>query len=455
MVFESSSSNNNSNTNSMDIDATATGPAVILPEHHPTHHLSERQHQEQQEQQQEEEEEGDDADGDSLRIPIQSSSSHNNNNNNGKKEDLFIEIFPEEIAETSPSTLLQVLKDECADHPNTWADAALCYMQQGKSHARDALTILEHACELPSVTSNKSHHVRLLAATGIAHLSVAHLQQQQQQQDHGSSSKKGGGGGAAGGAANTAAGNSSTSNDPKNDLRTLADAKFTNAAKLDTFWPMTWIGRGMLNLEKLQIDQARFFFQTTEKQCGPVIPALLGMAAVLFSEGDYKGAQSKYEAAIRRYPRKSGAAARVGFGLCCYKLDQVDRAKAAFRRALDMDPENVEAMVSTALLDMASLDHHHQIQSGGGGGVGGGAADLSSARDFHARTEKAIKMMSMANLLDHSNAMVQNHLANRTYTLYIFLFLHSCVFVLVLPDWGDVVLKLHVCVYGLFLLLGF
>lgn len=57
-----------------------------------------------------------------------------------------------------------------------------------------------------------------------------------------------------------------------------------------------------------------------------------------------------------------------------------------------MDPENVEAMVGTVILDMASLD--------------------DTSRDYRTRMEQAIKMMSVANLLDHSNAMVQNHLAN-------------------------------------------
>ena len=70
----------------------------------------------------------------------------------------------------------------------------------------------------------------------------------------------------------------------------------------------------------------------------------------------------------------------------------MDRAKAAFSRALDMDPENVDAMVGAAVLDMASLDE--------------------TSTEFNSLMEKAIKMMSMANLLDHSNAMVQNHLAN-------------------------------------------
>ena len=49
-------------------------------------------------------------------------------------------------------------------------------------------------------------------------------------------------------------------------------------------------------------------------------------------------------------------------------------------------------MVGAAVLDMMNLDE--------------------TSNDFNSHMEKAIKMMSMANLLDHSNAMVQNHLAN-------------------------------------------
>ena len=59
---------------------------------------------------------------------------------------------------------------------------------------------------------------------------------------------------------------------------------------------------------------------------------------------------------------------------------------------MDIDPENVDAMVGAAVLDMASLDE--------------------TSSEFNSLMEKAIKMMSMTNLSDHSNAMVQNHLAN-------------------------------------------
>jgi RNA polymerase-associated protein CTR9 len=102
-----------------------------------------------------------------------------------------------------------------------------------------------------------------------------------------------------------------------------------------------------------------------------------------------------YGRAITKYPKQSGAATRVGFGMACYRMGQFDRAKAAFRRAHELDSENVEALVGIAVLEMASLD-----------------PDVLDPREYRAKSENVIKMISMANLVDHTNAMVQNHLAN-------------------------------------------
>ena len=148
----------------------------------------------------------------------------------------------------------------------------------------------------------------------------------------------------------------------------------------------------MLHLTAGRTDQAQFFFETTLKQCGQVLPALLGVAAVRYRREDYRGALEYYTRAISLFPDRSGSAARVGFGLACYRLGQVDRAKAAFKRAHAMDPKNAEAMVGLAVLDLASLDE--------------------TAPDYRSRTEDAIRLLSTANLVDHSNAMVQNHLAD-------------------------------------------
>ena len=221
----------------------------------------------------------------SLKIPIKSS---------GKDGDQFIEIFPEEIPETKSSSLLQVMKDEDSDL-SVWADAALQYIRH-KQHAQDSAQILEAGCERAE-KGTKDDRVRIFAAAGIAHLTAT---------------QEGGGGG-----------DKRAENDLREELISKADNRFTLSSKVDNLYPMTWMGRGMLNLSANRLEQARFFFDTTLKECGKVLPALLGLAAVCYLEENYSAAQKMYAEAIRLYPKKSGAATRVGFGLACYRLGQV------------------------------------------------------------------------------------------------------------------------------------
>lgn len=118
--------------------------------------------------------------------------------------------------------------------------------------SRESSNILQAACDRPG--GNRDQRVLILASAGIAHLTQA-----------------------------------------ADKERSLADHRFTSAGKVDTLFPMTWMGRGMLNLSMGRLDQAKFFFDTTLKQCGQVLPALLGMAAVLLmGEKDSKGALEMY-----------------------------------------------------------------------------------------------------------------------------------------------------------------
>ena len=137
----------------------------------------------------------------SLIIPVTSSN---------KSSNLFIEIFPEELPDIPSSTILQVLKDEDAEL-NTWADAALLYMQQRLS--RESSTILQAAVDHPG--GNREQKVRILASAGIALLTQA---QQSQSTAPGGIKRPGG--------------------DPKDELRSMADNRFTNASKVDTLFPM-------------------------------------------------------------------------------------------------------------------------------------------------------------------------------------------------------------------------
>lgn len=333
-----------------------------------------------------EEGEEDDEGDDSLKIPITSSST---------SKELFVEIFPEEMSSISPSTLISVLKDESAPM-STWTDAAVLYAQCGK--ARDGLFVLQEACSMEGVLrGDKNDRVRLLASTGIAHLSQM----------------KGGGGIGSSGSSSTTKSSSSGSLAAATaaeqalgdnlENKAMADDRFTQATRMDQLYPMTWVGKGMLNAFNGRLDQARYFFDTTLKHVGPVLPALLGMASVEFYEKNYHKALKLYGTAMQLFPssKRYSASIRVGFGLCCYKLGQVDRARAAFQRAHEMDPQNVEAMTFVAVLSLNAL-----------GDCNVSSSATKQEEIYLQQQEEAIKLLSVAHLLDRSNATVQLRLAD-------------------------------------------
>lgn len=308
-----------------------------------------------------------------LCVPIRSSTISEENN--------FVEIFPEEMPTIPIDQLISLLKDESAPL-SLWTESALLYMQN--KCERESITVLSTACSdlvEKQQLGSQSERVRVHAATGIGYLTQANKS------------------GASTSLSFPGMNDSSRTaqqreaSDKNEELRSLADRHFTSAAKIELAYPMTWIGKGMMHLSVSRFQQAKFFFETTLRECGQVLPALLGMACVHYKEGNYQESLDMYSLAMKLFPNKSGAAARVGLGLACYKLGQVDRARAAFRRAHDMDPNNVEAMVGIAVLDTANLD-----------------SQLS--KNYRTKSENAIRLISMANMIDHSNAMVQNHLAN-------------------------------------------
>ena len=331
----------------------------------------------------------------SLIIPITSSTNGNNYTASNENHDqpssgLFIEIFPEEMSSVRPNTLATVLRDERAPL-KTWCEASLLYMKTGKRE-KEGCDLLNAAVDSDDVMSgsNTTDRLRVLASAGIASLAQAnrHITD--------GSSEVPGGLNLLDNLLESSKAAEKRDADQQEELRALADTRFTKADNINQVNPMTWIGRGMLNLAQNRLDQAKFFFENlTLRECGEILPALIGMAAVKYMEKDYDGALELYGRAMKKYPKQSGAPVRVGFGMACYRLGQIDRAKAAFRRAHDLDPENVDALVGIAILEMASLD-----------------PDVLDPREYRAKAENVIKMISMANLVDHTNAMVQNHLAN-------------------------------------------
>mmetsp|Transcript_25660 Transcript_25660/g.29779 ORF Transcript_25660/g.29779 Transcript_25660/m.29779 type:complete len:1369 (-) Transcript_25660:62-4168(-) len=323
----------------------------------------------------------------SLCVPIRSISSSSSSSNE------FVEIFPEEVASITTDQLISLLKDEKAPL-SLWTEAALLYMQN-KSE-RESITLLSYACSdlIDKLKfGSSSERVRVHAATGIGYLTQANKSGALLTAGSLGGAAGAVGGGDGGGGFDHHMAQQRAASDKNEELRLLAEKHFTSATKIDQIFPMIWVGRGMLNLTIERLEQAKFFFETTLNTCGQVLPALLGMASVYYKMENYVQSLEMYKKAITLFPNKSGAPARVGLGLASYKLGQVDRAKAAFQRAHDIDCDNVEAMVGIAVLDTAHLDE-------------------KLSKDYRTKSENAIRLISMANMIDHSNAMVQNHLAN-------------------------------------------
>ncbi|KAL5572369.1 hypothetical protein UlMin_021966 [Ulmus minor] len=131
----------------------------------------------------------------------------------------------------------------------------------------------------------------------------------------------------------------------------LATQYYNKASRIDMHEPSTWIGKGQLLLAKSEVEQAYAAFKIVLDGDRDNVPALLGQACVQFNRGRYSDSLELYKRALQVYP-SCPAAVRLGIGLCRYKLGQSEKARQAFLRVLQLDPENVEALVALAIMDL-------------------------------------------------------------------------------------------------------
>ncbi|CAN4084659.1 unnamed protein product [Withania somnifera] len=137
----------------------------------------------------------------------------------------------------------------------------------------------------------------------------------------------------------------------KEEHFTMATQYYNKASRIDMHEPSTWVGKGQLLLAKGDIEQAFAAFKIVLDGDRDNVPALLGQACVQFSRGRYSDSLELYKRTLQVYP-ECPAAVRLGIGLCRYKLGQLEKAKQAFCRVLQLDPENVDALVALAILDL-------------------------------------------------------------------------------------------------------
>jgi RNA polymerase-associated protein CTR9 len=172
----------------------------------------------------------------------------------------------------------------------------------------------------------------------------------------------------------------------RKDYFTQATVLYTTADKIIMYDINHLLGRAYFCLlEGDKMDQADAQFSFVLQQSPEKIPALIGKACIAFNKKDYKGALVFYKKALRTNPNCPGAV-RLGIGLCFVKLGNIQKARMAFQRCLELEPRCVGALVGMSILELNSK-HHDSIKKG-------------------------VELLSKAYTIDSSSPMVLNHLAD-------------------------------------------
>eukprot|EP00301_Raphidiophrys_heterophryoidea_P027440 c9659_g1_i1.p1 GENE.c9659_g1_i1~~c9659_g1_i1.p1 ORF type:complete len:1008 (+),score=284.05 c9659_g1_i1:410-3025(+) len=149
-----------------------------------------------------------------------------------------------------------------------------------------------------------------------------------------------------------------------------------------------WLAKAVLTMAKGETKDPLAYLETAMSSPSTCIPATLALACITFRDGNYQKALEYYSNVLRKHPR-CPARVRLGMGLCFYRLKHFDRARAAFERTLELDPNCVEALVGLSLLHINNTEHSVPI-----------------------RIREAVTLLGRAFTIDSNNAMVLNHLCN-------------------------------------------
>eukprot|EP00102_Acyrthosiphon_pisum_P021387 XP_016658597.1 PREDICTED: RNA polymerase-associated protein CTR9 homolog [Acyrthosiphon pisum] len=180
--------------------------------------------------------------------------------------------------------------------------------------------------------------------------------------------------------------NREKSKDKRRELFTKATQLYTTADKIIMYDTNHLLGRAFFCLlEGDKIEQADAQFNFVLNQSSNNIPAQLGKACIAFNRKDYRGALAYYKKALRSNPQ-CPADVRLGMAHCFLKLGNIEKARLAFERALQLDSKCVGALVGLAIMKLNG-ENPGDIKLG-------------------------VNMLSKAYTIDTTNPMVLNHLSN-------------------------------------------
>ncbi|CAD5235236.1 unnamed protein product [Bursaphelenchus xylophilus] len=128
----------------------------------------------------------------------------------------------------------------------------------------------------------------------------------------------------------------------------------------------------LLEGNKTEQAEVQFKFVLNDDQRGGLapatdetltIPAMMGQACIMYMRKEFKLALQIYKKCLQMNPN-CPASVRLGIGYCLAKLGKTDKAKIAFTRALQLEPSNVDAAASLAVLQMTHSNDGSEMRQG-------------------------------------------------------------------------------------------
>lgn len=144
----------------------------------------------------------------------------------------------------------------------------------------------------------------------------------------------------------------SNTGDSKHAYRLLATGVANKIATLDRQSTLGYLTRGELSVLKGDFEESLNSFRVVlSESSNSNLFGHLGKARVLYHKKNYKAALKLYQLILRSRPTFKPDP-RIGIGLCFWHLNEKDMAHAAWKRALELDPDCIAINVLLGLYYM-------------------------------------------------------------------------------------------------------